>query len=288
MRYVDRIKVARRKLRQSISSLRVSLRQAPLGFHRPSVELTRVIAQAQEVCKVVKNDDVLGKYFLEGNPWSGRSWRQFDYWNGWYALSKLKMPRAVLEIGTAFGFSTIALARGAGKHLKVLVSLDLGNFGRVLAGEGVSEIDNLFFVREGIRRYIRESGAEFEYLQFQVNTQPPPFTDNDGNPVHCLHWMEDGRLVELLDRTRFDLILLDGKHTEDGLYNDLVAFFPYASARSLIICDDLQHRDAFASWKRFVTTDQSEITDYCIWTYLHCDTEYGGALRRDQGLIIKR
>jgi hypothetical protein len=267
----------------------IDVRQYRLTLlHRVGRELRTLMRQAEEMCSLVKNDAVLGEYFTQGNPWANRPWREFNYWNGWYALSKLKKPRAILEIGTAFGFSTIALARGTGETMELLVSLDLGNFGSLFTDEGYPEMDNLLYAQEGISRYRKEQGLNFEYLQFQVNTQPPPYTDNEGSPVQCSHWRDDAALVQLLDQTKFDLILIDGKHTGDGLYNDLISFFGYGNPGCLIVCDDLQHKDTIAALTKFVHTHRSRIADYCIWRYLHANAEYGGTLRRDQGLLLKR
>ncbi|MFQ5890952.1 MAG: class I SAM-dependent methyltransferase [Gemmatimonadota bacterium] len=236
----------------------------------------------------MKNDDVLGEYFTGGNPWSRRPWKDFNYWNGWYALARLRAPRSILEIGTAFGFSTVALAGGAGKSLHLLVSLDLGNFGRLFTHKGYPEFDNLAYVRDGIARYRAEQGLDFEYMQFRVNTQPPPLTDNEGSVVGCPYWREDPRLLDILRHTRFDLILIDGKHTGDGLYNDLVSFFDYGGSRCLVICDDLQDSDTLGSFARFLGERERDIADYCIWRYLSSTRKYGGARRRDQGLLLKR
>lgn len=278
------VKYGRRRLR----NMMINVRQSPLTLsHRPGRELRALMEEAEDICSVVKNDAVLGEYFIHNNPWADRPWGEFDYWNGWYALAKLRQPKRILEIGTGFGFSTIALARGAGENLQLLVSLDLGNIGSLFTHEGFPEMDSLKYVWEGISRYKEEHGLNFEYLQFEVNTQPPPYTDNEGNPVECPHWRADGALVLLLDQTWFDLILIDGKHTGDELYNDLISFFDYANPGCLIVCDDLQHRDPIAALTKFVRTHRSKIADYCIWRYLHCNAEYGGTLRRDQGLLFK-
>ncbi|MGD1120267.1 MAG: hypothetical protein ABR886_12435, partial [Dehalococcoidales bacterium] len=85
--------------------------QSRLELRRqPGEALSAIMRQAEEICSREKNDVVLGEYFTADNPWSRRPWRDFNYWNGWYALAKLKKPARVLEIGTAFGFSTSSLA----------------------------------------------------------------------------------------------------------------------------------------------------------------------------------
>lgn len=268
---------------------RINIQQRRLGLlHQPGPQLLTLTKQAERVCSQVKSDAVLGEYFTSNNPWSNRRWREFNYWNGWYALASLTRPSRILEIGTAFGFAAIALASGAGQNLKLLVSLDLGNFGRLFIRKGCPEMDNLEYVRVGIDLYREGSGVNFEYLQFRVNTQPPPYTDNEGNPVECLRWQEDAALIQLLKRTKFDLILIDGKHTDDGLYNDLTSFFDSADSGCLIMCDDLQHRDCIRSFQRFIREHWLEIAESCVWRYLRADTTYGGTFRRDQGLLLKR
>ena len=276
-------------LRRRVVELKVDAQQHRLGLlRRPERELITLIRQAERMCSQVKNDAALGEYFTSNNPWSNRPWREFDYWNGWYALAKIKQPSHILEIGTAFGYSTIALARGAGEALQLLVSLDLGSLGRLFTHEGYPQIDNLPYVNEGISRYRGEYNLNFEYSQFEVNTQPPPYTDNDGNPVQCPYWRDDKELIRLLSGVSFDIILIDGKHTEDGLYNDLCSFFACGASNCLIVCDDIQHIDAAKSLCRFVRERKQDIADYCLWKHLHSNAEYAGTLRRDQGLILKK
>lgn len=271
--------------RRRAGERRADAQQHRLGLSRqPRQELLDLMIQAEQICAEVKSDAALGEYFTSNNPWSNRPWRQLNYWNGWYALARIRRPSHILEIGTAFGFSTIAMARGSGENLKLLVSLDLGNLGKLFSD---GSVDSLPYVTEGISRYRQQNSLNFEYLQFSVNTQPPPYTDEDGNPVQCPHWRDNQELVGLLGKISFDMILIDGLHIGDGLYNDLRSFFGCGKSGSLIVCDDLQHEDVANSLSRFVR-EQGDIADYCIWRFLRADSEYGGSLRRDQGLILKK
>lgn len=268
-------------------NLIINIRQFKLRkLHKNGSYLPALCRLAEKECLQMKNDDVLGSYFLNNNPWIRHRWKDFNYWNGWYAISKIKKPINILEIGTAFGFSAIALARGAEKNLKLLVSLDLGNFGKLFINS-FPEMDNLLYIKEGINQFKKENRLDFDYLQFEVNTQPPPCTDNEGNFVSCPYWRDNRYLVDLLQKTRFDIILIDGKHTDDALYNDLLSFFDYGAKDCLIICDDLQHKDVIRSFSRFIDNHKGDILDYSIWRYLTCDGKYGGTFRRDQGLIVK-
>ncbi len=275
-------------VRRPLNGTRINATQRRLGLLKtPGQELLSLVGKAEQSCRSIKNDTVLGEYFVSNNPWSGRHWRSFNYWNGWYSLAAELKPTKVMEIGTAFGFSTISLARGTGKALRLLVSLDLGNFGALFSHDKTPAEDNLLFVRKGIDLYMKENNLDFEYLQFAVNTQPPPYSDNEGHPVACLYWKDDEKLKTLLTSTAFDFVLIDGKHTDNGLYNDLQSFFPYVKNGGLVICDDIQHRDAAASLHRFIA-ENKDIADHYVWRFLHSDSEYEGTLRRDQGLILKK
>ena len=282
------VRVLTSPVRRRITNAKINGMQRRLALlDTPGRACLDLAGKAEQICREVKNDSVLGDYFIKNNPWSGRAWRKFNYWNGWYALARLKQPSKVLEIGTAFGFSTISFARGAGKSLNLLVSLDLGNFGKLISGDDSPVEDNLLFVKKGIELYKKENDLNFEYRQFAVNTQPPPYTDNEGNTVACPYWKEDNGLKSLLADASFDMILVDGKHTEDGLYNDLQSFFPYVKSGGLVICDDIQHPDAARSLHRFIP-ENKDIADYYVWHFLRSDSEYDGTLRRDQGLILKK
>ncbi len=158
---------------------------------------------------------------------------------------------------------------------------------KLFSRDNTPEFDNLLVVKKGIELYRKENNFSFEYPQFAVNTQPPPYTDNEGNSVACPYWKDNSELKSLLTKTSFDMVLIDGKHTEDGLYNDLNSFYKYVNSGGLVVCDDIQHADAARSLHRFISEGR-DITGYHVWRFLHSNSEYGGTLRRDQGLILKR
>lgn len=246
--------------------------------------LEEITQTAEKICGGMKNDEILGKYFTHGNLWAfpggiERPWKKFNYWNGWYALSSIWEPKNILEIGTGFGFGTIALVKGAIENLELIISLDLGNFW----GE-----DNIIFAAHGIYQHKTKYGFSFMPLFIQANTQPPPYTDNKGNPTDVDYWENDKELVGHLNNNRPNLILIDGKHTGDGLYNDLTSFFHFGE-NCLLVCDDLQHPDAMASFLKFTQEEDSKIKEWYIWDFLHCNTSYpkGTKNKRIQGLILK-
>lgn len=236
--------------------------------------LSSLTQEAEKICSKVKNGFVLGDYFIHNNPWANRPWEEFNYWNGWYALAKLKQPRQVLEIGTGFGYSTIALARGAENSLILLVSLDLGTFGKECKWK-----DNLPYVKKGIEKFEGDNNLRFLYRQFDLDTQD--FF------LHPSKW-QYRFLEDYLMQFRFDLILLDGKHEGDGLYNDLNCFLKFGRKNCLIICDDLQYSDAAKSFARFIKKNDKNILEHYIWKFLTCNAAYAGSFQRNQGLIIKK
>jgi hypothetical protein len=282
------VTVLKSMVSRPLNGIRINATQRRLELLKtPGRALLDLTVKAEHSCRQIKNDWVLGDYFIKNNPWSARRWQKFNYWNGWYALAAQVKPSKIIEIGTAFGFSTISLARGARTDLNLLVSLDLGNFGRLFSTDRAPVFDNLAFVKKGLELYKQENHMDFTYLQFAVNTQPPPYSDNEDHLVACPYWKDDKELKSLFDRMSFDLILIDGKHTEDGLYNDLQSFFPCLKSGGLMICDDIQHPDAAASLRRFIQGNKA-VSDFYVWRFLHSDSEYEGTLRRDQGLILKK
>ena len=151
------------------------------------------------------------------------------------ALARWIKPRRILEVGAAFGMSAASLIKAC-PHLELFVSLDLGVYGKQL-GLGRSNID---FAREKIHSWCQKKRVDTDRVKFfAVNTQPPGSSDNDDVPAGVPHYLENRELLPLLEPESFDLIFVDGKHTGDGLYNDLSSFWPLVKPGGLMLCDDL-------------------------------------------------
>ncbi len=95
----------------------------------------------------------------------------------------------------------------------------------------------------------------------------------------------------------FDLLFVDGKHTEDGLYQDMKSFWQFLRPGGLLLCDDLHdtsYRDIFpwagetvASFQRFLAEFAADIQEHYIWPFPRVLPE-GAAGLRPFGLIRKK
>lgn len=250
------------------------------------MNLESLTKKAEVICLEMPNDKILGDYFIHHNPLHKKPWRKFNYWNGWYALTKLLAPQNILEIGLGFGQSTSALVHGAFDNLKLLVSLDLGVYGKEYAvrrqyiGVKFKWENNFRYVQRGIEKFKTANELEFSYKQFKLDTQD--FTQ---------HPQKYSQIRDFLRSRKFDLILIDGKHKSNGCYNDLRGFFQFGVSGCLVICDDFQSKSVERSFFRFVQENESKIREHYIWKFLTCNTRYhpqDKSFRRDQGLIIKK
>lgn len=219
--------------------------------------------------------DIMAEFeLLDGHPWE-RHTQSADatYYACLHALAQAGRPHRILEIGSGFGLSAAAFLK-ASKDLDLFVSLDLGIFGEQY---GFPE-GNLAFARRKIEAWCERQGVPRERVRFfQANTQPPGLSDNDN--VACLAplWREVPELIKLLAPESFDLLFVDGKHTDDGLYNDLATFWQFLKPGGILLCDDLHnesYRDIFAwagdtlaSFQRFAAEQAADIDQTYIWPF---------------------
>jgi SAM-dependent methyltransferase len=158
---------------------------------------------------------------------------------------------------------------------ELLVSLDLGVYGAKL---GWHE-SNIEFVRKRLSSWCERRHLSPERIRlYRTNTQPPGKGDHDGLGVDVPNWSQNPELVRLLLWHDFDVVFVDGKHTEDGLMNDLETFWPFVAPGGLIICDGVHDPDEYQglfpwvgdTWKSFhsfLDDHRSEIVDHYIWEF---------------------
>lgn len=184
----------------------------------------------EELCRRVEemplsNEALFNNFdFPDDLPWAEKLTDDSNCYACLHALAREMHPRKILEIGTGFGLSTAALA-AACDPLELLVTLDLGIF-----GEQVGYRDNI----EVARAAINDERVRFH----RVNTRAIG-GDNQGAGEDVPYWQNDQELKETLLFNEFDVLFIDGKHTDDGLLNDLLAFWRCLRRGGLVICDDM-------------------------------------------------
>lgn len=231
---------------------------------------------------------------LEGHPWAETAASELTtYYSCLHGIVHPEQPRRILEIGTAFGMSAATFLT-ASPEVELFVSLDLGIYGGVLG----SQENNIDFTRSRIHGWCRSHHVDTKRVQFyRANTQPPGHGDNDNQGLDAPRWCLLPEVVRLLQERQFDIIFVDGKHTDDGLLNDMKTFWPFLKPGGLMICDDLHHPEEYAgtfswvghtwqSFQRFLAERAGEITEHVLWDFPRVPPE-GKMGLRPFGLVRK-
>lgn len=243
----------------------------------------------------VSTGEILADFgLLEGHPWEHHAKSPTTTYYGCLSgLARSVRPRRILEIGTGFGLSAAALL-SACDQVELFVSLDLGIF----ANQYQFPESNLAFAARKIHAWGRKRGIPPERVRFfQVNTQPLGKSDNDNIACQAPHWSTLLELRQLLAPESFDVLFVDGKHTEDGLYQDMRTFWRFLRPGGLLLCDDLHdesYREIFpwagetiASFERFLDEFAGDIAEHHVWPFPRVLPE-GAAGLRPFGLIRKK
>jgi predicted O-methyltransferase YrrM len=246
--------------------------------------------------KTISNIEIFAEFnLLEGHPWEANINSEIgNYYNCLFNIVKREKPLRILEIGTAFGLSAASMLK-ASPDIELFISVDLGIYGEQL---GFSQ-NNVEFARTRIHQWCCKKHIPLDRVRFyRANSQPERIGDNENTGAEIHRWHQVPDLVRLLTQYEFDVIFVDGKHTDDGLFNDFVTVWPMLREGGLMICDDLHdeatYRDIFswagqtlASFHRFEDTHPDEIEDSYIWNYPNVPpADYTGL--RPFGLIRKK
>ena len=235
-----------------------------------------------DTCKKIENNLKISNErlfkdvgLLSGHPWENNLQAEIsNYYSCLYHLSKSETPTKILEIGTAFGLSTSTLLKSM-KNIQLFITIDLGVIGDQY---GFSQ-NNIDFTRTKIHSWCCKNKIALEKVRFyRANTQPEGLGDNSDCGSYVTRWHRYPDLLRLLLSNDFDVIFVDGKHTGNGLYNDLVTFWGFLKEGGIIICDDLHEEniyksvfpwagDTLRSFKKFEKSHLFEIEDSFIWEY---------------------
>ncbi len=253
------------------------------------------LCQGLEKAQPLSTREIMADFgLLAGHPWEHHaSAPTTTYYACLSALARSSRPRRILEIGTGFGLSAAALL-SACDQVELFVSLDLGIFG----DHYQFPESNLAFAARKIHAWSRPKGIPPERVKFfQANTQPLGKSDNDNLTCQAPHWSSILELRQLLEPQSFDVLFVDGKHTEDGLYQDMRTFWRFLRPGGLLLCDDLHdasYREIFpwagetvASFERFRTEFADDIEEHHLWPYPRVLPD-GPAGLRPFGIIRKK
>ena len=235
-----------------------------------------------EICKEIEstppisNKEIFdGFNLVSGHPWDAVVKSDITtYYNCLYRIVKQENPKTILEIGTAFGMSAATMLK-ASPEPELFISLDLGIYGEQL---GFSQ-NNIDFARTRLHTWCCRNEIPLDRVRlYRANSQPSGVGDNENIASDVPRWHQIPDLVRLLTGYEFDVIFVDGKHTEDGLLNDFKTFWPFLKEGGLIICDDLHDEATYKnifpwagqtidSFYTFRKEYAREIEDSHIWNY---------------------
>lgn len=152
-------------------------------------------------------------YYRECRRRYGKHWHYLDAVNTLYAAAKLLQPENYLEIGVRRGRSACTVARAC-------PDAAIHAFDMWIQGYAGMENPGPAFVRQELQKHGHRG--------------PVTFTDGDS------HRTVPEYLARLPD-LQFDLVLVDGDHSEDGAYDDLRNVLPRIRSGGIVIFDDITH-----------------------------------------------
>ncbi len=155
----------------------------------------------------------------------GASWWYLDIVNVVYAAAKVLQPKNYLEIGVRRGRSICTVARACPQT-------DLAAFDMWMEGYANMENPGKEFVAQELALHGHKGQLKF-YDGDSAQTIPRYFAEHPGKT--------------------FDLITIDGDHSEEGAWRDIVNTIPHLAVGGVVIFDDISHPGAphlYGVWQR--------------------------------------
>ena len=152
-------------------------------------------------------------YYRESRQRFGDSWRYFDIVNVLYGASKTLQPTNYLEIGVRRGRSACAVARAC-------PSVNIAAFDLWQQNYAGMENPGPDFVRAELRKH--------------GHTGNLAFYDGDSHQTIPLFFQKH-------PTQQFDIITVDGDHSEAGAMDDLKNVIPHLAVGGVIVFDDISH-----------------------------------------------
>lgn len=167
-------------------------------------------------------------YYREGLRRFGRHWRYMDISSVLYSTAKLLQPKTYLEIGVRRGRSACMVVRGCPTVNVTAFDMWIQNY----AG-------------------IENPGADFvqQELVKHGHTGAVSFVNGDSHQTVPAFFKQNPQLF-------FDMITVDGDHSETGALDDLCTVIPRLSKGGIIVFDDIAHPShphLMHSWRRAIS-----------------------------------
>ncbi len=155
----------------------------------------------------------LDTFYREGIKRFGSAWYYLDIVNVLYAASKTIQPRNYLEIGVRRGRSVCAVVRGC-------PTVDIVAFDMWIQGYAGMENPGPEFVKSELLKH--------------GHTGKITFINGDSHQTVPYFFKQNPDI-------KFDLITVDGDHTEAGAFDDLKNVIPHLSVGGILVFDDIAH-----------------------------------------------
>lgn len=157
--------------------------------------------------------EYLDRYYRECLKRFENNWRYMDIVNVLYAASRVLKPENYLEIGVRRGRSVCTVAQGCSSVNIVAFEMWQKNYAGM-------ENPGPDFVRDELKKHKHKGKITFIDGNSHI-TVPEYFRQNP--------------------EMKFDLITVDGDHSEEGAYKDLCDVIPHLAIGGVIVFDDIAH-----------------------------------------------
>lgn len=180
---------------------------------------------------VLATDDyvkLVDGYYRDAMQLFGEAWYHLDIVNVLYAAAKLHKPANYLEIGVRRGRSCAVVARGNPEVNIVACDMWMGNY----AG-------------------MENPGPDFvrSELVLHGHTGQLVFLNGDSHALMPKFFNSQPKML-------FDLITVDGDHSEEGAYADLCTVIDRLAPGGILVFDDIahpQHPYLLNVWRRAIS-----------------------------------